>query len=51
MIYDLIKKDIKNILGFALPTFQFVAQAAGPAFWQYSTEYTPNNLNKIIQIS
>lgn len=32
---DLIKKDIKNILCVALPTSQFVAQAAGPAFWKW----------------
>jgi glucosamine--fructose-6-phosphate aminotransferase (isomerizing) len=33
---DLIKRDITHILGLALPTSQFVAQAANPAFWQWA---------------
>jgi glucosamine--fructose-6-phosphate aminotransferase (isomerizing) len=33
---DFIKRDITHILGVALPTSQFVAQAANPAFWEWA---------------
>lgn len=33
---QLIKKDIRHILGVALPTSQFVVQASGPAFWEWA---------------
>lgn len=33
---QMIKRDIKHILMVALPTSQFVAQASGPAFWEWA---------------
>ncbi|MFX0070149.1 MAG: SIS domain-containing protein [Candidatus Hermodarchaeota archaeon] len=33
---EFIKQDIKHIVGIGMGTSQFVAQAAGPAFWEWS---------------
>ncbi|TFG15401.1 MAG: SIS domain-containing protein [Promethearchaeota archaeon] len=33
---EFLKRDIKHIVGIGMGTSQFVAQAAGPAFWEWA---------------
>ena len=34
--HELIRRDIRHIVGIGMGTSQFVPQAAGPAFWEWS---------------
>lgn len=43
---EFIKRNIKHIVGIGMGTSQFVAQAAGPAFWEW-TEITSEDRDSV----